>query len=208
MEYRYEATSVAGFVQQLAVAYVTHGYWFYVKGEIPPDKDAARVDDKLLDKYGIAISKWARYRRKKQGLANVHYLRFDRTFVLIATRGENRFFEEESGNICDIRRRPVQFRGYSIGYRRGVDQKWHPSVRIAADEYRQLRDELIQKARRGQLEYVETRLRNLLYEPYAPIRRQLFCIARQCSRVCHVERPESEWLPSLVLRRRVCRPFE
>lgn len=31
MAYRYEATSVAGFVQQLAMTYVNHGYWYYRK---------------------------------------------------------------------------------------------------------------------------------------------------------------------------------
>jgi hypothetical protein len=35
MEYRCEATSVAGFIQQLAVAYVGRGYFFYVAGVIP-----------------------------------------------------------------------------------------------------------------------------------------------------------------------------
>jgi hypothetical protein len=34
-KYRCEATSVEGFLQQLAVAYITTGYWFYVTGEIP-----------------------------------------------------------------------------------------------------------------------------------------------------------------------------
>jgi hypothetical protein len=29
---RYLATSISGFVQQLAVSYLPHGYWFYVTG--------------------------------------------------------------------------------------------------------------------------------------------------------------------------------
>ena len=48
MEYRCEATSVAGFVQQLAVAYVGRGYIFYVTGEIPEKKDPRVVDAKLV----------------------------------------------------------------------------------------------------------------------------------------------------------------
>ena len=40
MAYRCVATSVAGFVQQLAVAYVANGYWFDVTG---------RVRDRVLD---------------------------------------------------------------------------------------------------------------------------------------------------------------
>ena len=119
MEYRCVATSVEGFVQQLAVAYVTHGYWFYVAGEIPEGKDPAAVDRKIVERYGIAISKWARARRKRQVLANLQYLRYERTFVLVATKGRHDFFERESGSVRDIRRVPIKFAGYSIGWRTG-----------------------------------------------------------------------------------------
>ena len=95
MEYRCVATSVEGFVQQLAVAYITHGYWFYVAGRIPEGKDPTAVDVKLIDRYGIAISKWARARRKKQSLANMQYLRHERFFILLATKGRHDFFERE-----------------------------------------------------------------------------------------------------------------
>jgi len=63
MEYRYEASSATGFVQQLACNYLPHGYWFYVTGRIPIPKDLRDVDQKLLAKYGIAISRPARARR-------------------------------------------------------------------------------------------------------------------------------------------------
>ena len=43
---RWVTVSVEGFIQQLAVSYVTHGYWFYVTGEIPPHKDPLAVDQK------------------------------------------------------------------------------------------------------------------------------------------------------------------
>src|SRR5215475_6096161 len=99
MEYRCEATSVAGFVQQLAVAYVGRGYFFYVRGEIPERKDPRAVDEKLITKYGIAIGKTARARRKAAGFANVQYIRFRQSFVLLATPGKHRFFEEERSFI-------------------------------------------------------------------------------------------------------------
>ncbi len=47
--YQCQAATVAGFIQQLAVAYVRHGYWFYVKGEIPARKDPQKVDAKLME---------------------------------------------------------------------------------------------------------------------------------------------------------------
>src|SRR5262245_13795670 len=94
--YRYEAASLAGFIQQLAVCYLANGYWFYVTGRIPEDKPVNAVDEKLLARYDIDVSKWARGRRRKLGLAGVHYLRHERFFVLLASRGAHEFFRIEA----------------------------------------------------------------------------------------------------------------
>src|SRR5262249_30215594 len=59
MRYHCEATSIPGFVQQLAVCYLRHGYYFYVSGCIPAGKDPCDVDRKLIERYGIDLSKWA-----------------------------------------------------------------------------------------------------------------------------------------------------
>src|SRR5438270_14075747 len=96
--YRCEATSLEGFLQQLAVCYVGRGYWFYVTGFIPPDKDPRSVDRKLIEQYGIEISKWSRARRKRAGIASVQYIRFRQFFVLLATEGKHRFFIDEAPN--------------------------------------------------------------------------------------------------------------
>src|SRR4051794_1681579 len=117
--YRCEATSVEGFVQQLAVSYVRNGYWFYVTGHIREGRDPREVDRKLIDRYGIDISKFTRARRKKAGLANVHYLRHNRFFVLIATSGKHRFFIEEANLVRDIRREPITYEGYALSSCRG-----------------------------------------------------------------------------------------
>src|SRR5262245_27392491 len=83
--YRYEAATVEGFVQQLAVSYLKNGYWHYVRGEVPEGKDPRRVDEKILLKYGIARSKWAKYRDKGRGAAKLQYLRYRTTFLLLKT---------------------------------------------------------------------------------------------------------------------------
>jgi hypothetical protein len=44
MQYRAVATSVEGFVQQIACCYLRHGYWFYATGRIPDGKDVGKVD--------------------------------------------------------------------------------------------------------------------------------------------------------------------
>src|SRR5438477_174423 len=58
------ATTIAGFVQQLAVQYVGRGYYFFVTGTIPEHKDAEKVDAKLCERYGVWLSKWAKARRR------------------------------------------------------------------------------------------------------------------------------------------------
>jgi hypothetical protein len=57
MRYRCEAASVSGFIQQLAVAYVTRGYFRYVVGTIPQTKDPRAVDTRIVAKFGIGIGK-------------------------------------------------------------------------------------------------------------------------------------------------------
>ncbi|MBK8912982.1 MAG: hypothetical protein IPM64_00015 [Phycisphaerales bacterium] len=171
MEYRCVATSVEGFVQQLAVAYITHGYWFYMAGTIPEGKDPVAIDAKLIDRYGIAISKWARCRRKKQGLANMQYLRHERFFVLLATKGRHDFFERERVSIRDVRRKSIKFAGYSIGCRKGRDGRWHASVRLEQQRYAYLRNG---SGATSRLADQETKRRM-----YGPVRNQAFYLGRE-----------------------------
>ena len=78
MRYRAEATSVEGFVQQIACCYLRHGYWFYVTGVVPKHIDPRAVDEKLVAKYGIAVSESTGLRRKRAGYANLQYIRHGR----------------------------------------------------------------------------------------------------------------------------------
>src|SRR5215210_3660617 len=94
--YRCEVSTIEGFIQQLAVGYVSRGYFFYVTGRVPCGKDPRFIDQKLIEKYGIDLSPWARARRKRAGMANLQYVRFEDFFVLLATHGRHRFFEEEA----------------------------------------------------------------------------------------------------------------
>ena len=181
--YRCEATSVAGFVQQLAVGYIANRYWFYVTGTIPERKDPCAVDAKIIGQYGIDMSKWTRCRRKRAGLANVQYVRQGRFFVIIATRGEHPLFASERKRLRDVREHPIHFRGYSIGCRRvGAGGKYHPSVRIHRGHYRELKAHFAQMAVHRSVEDLCRELRALPFEPYAPMRNQLRGIQRAINR--------------------------
>jgi hypothetical protein len=133
MEYRAEATSLEGFVQQLAVGYLCRGYRFYFQGLIPAGKDPRAVDAKLIARYGLAVSKFERARRKARGLVNVQYLRYRRHFVLLSTSGEHDPLRDDH-KLKDAHEVPIKLGGYAASFRGG-----HAQVRIERDAWKQLK---------------------------------------------------------------------
>lgn len=221
VQYRCEAKSVAGFVQQLACCYLPHGYWFYVTGWVPEHKTPDAVDQKLIEKYRIGISRQSRARRKRVGLANIHYLRFSRYFVLLATHGLHPFFEHEAKAIRDIRRIPIKFGGYSIAYKRGghkrkafrgeqpmQDDKWHARVQIGRETYTELAAYFLEMARRRRADELARELYSLPFEPYAPVRQQLLNILRLMNRARKAAHLEPLDPQVLRYRRRIVKPFD
>lgn len=195
LKYRCEASSEIGFVQQLACNYLPHGYWFYVTGQIPPDKNPREVDAKLIDKYDIAVSRATRCRRKKTGAASIHYLRHEKFFVLLATHGTHRFFSDEGDRIRDARQVAIQFAGYSIGCKRGDFQLKKPGVPACTDHRFRSRVQVSRPVYLDWLAYFEqsaqllpaerlaVELYHFPYEPYAPVRKQVLNIVRVVNRV-------------------------
>ena len=221
MQYRYLTTSLTGLVQQLACNILPHGYWFYVRGIVPDNKDPLSIDSKLIAKYEVTTSRQQRARRKLQGLANVHYLRLGRVWILLATHGEHRFFEEESAAIRDARKVPILIGGYSLAVKQGgylkkasqdaeptADGRMRARVQIARTEYRNLCGYFLERACHRSAESLAKELFILSYEPYAPIRRQLLNLLR----LINAKRQHAgfEKLPSSVLRykRHIVSPFE
>lgn len=202
MKYRCEATSVPGFIQQLAVGYVARGYVFYVVGEVPEGKDPQLIDHKLLARYSVSSSKATRARRKALGYANVQYIRYKNTFVMLATPGKHEFFLLEAGQIQDAREIPIKLFGYAISSRNG-----HLHVRIEQQRYLALKAYFADSAVHRRREFLEAQLASLWFEPYAPVRSQLLCILREVNRRRTVARFET--LPSSCIRgrRRILRPF-
>jgi hypothetical protein len=209
MTYHCVATSVAGFVQQLAVGYLTNGYYFYVTGLIPPHKDPVNTDRKIMEAYDIAVSKWTRARRKREGQANIHYLRYQRFFIIIASHGFHRFFETEAQQLCDVRREPVLFMGYSIGYRRARGGgEYHASVRINRERFVELKKRFHGVAVHHTVGELCHDLRHLPFEPYAPVRVQLFGLLRGINRRRKLAGLELVPSSALRLHRSPVRPFE
>ena len=200
--YRYVAASPEGFVQHLAVGYVAHGHWFYVQGSVPERKDPKDVDRKLIERYGIDISRAERSRRKRAGRASVQYLRLRRDFILVATHGQNRFFEEEAMSMRDCRRKPIQFCGHSISHRGG-----HASVRIEQMEYRQLKAHFLELACHRGARWLGEEFRALPHVRFAPVRQQILAIWKAVNRERKAAGFELVPFEALTLKRRLVRPF-
>jgi hypothetical protein len=208
MAYRCEATSVAGFVQQLAVGYIANGYFFYVTGHIPDHKDPVVTDRKIIAQYHLDISRWSRARRKKLGVASVQYLRYGRFFVLIATHGNHPFFAGEEKQVHDIRRRPLYFMGYSIGCRRArAGGAYHASVLIQRALLVGLKVWFERIALLRTVEGLCRELRSIPYEPYAPVRDQLRGLLRAVNRRRKAAGLELVPREALWLRRIPVKPF-
>lgn len=200
---RLVAATIEGFIQQLAVSYISNGYFFYVTGRIPDRKDPRAVDRKFVELYDLRASKWARARRKRAGLANVQYLRHERFFILLATHGKHPIFEGESNLIRDARRVSIKFAGYSVSFRGG-----HAHVRIEQEQYKLVKSYLLDLAVRRSAESLEGVFRDLPFEPYAPVRRQLLNILRGVNQARKVAGFRPVRGESLRLRRRIVKPFE
>ena len=208
MAYRCVATSVAGFVQQLAVAYIANGYWFYVAGRIPERKEPAKTDAKIIAQYDLDVSKWTRARRRKAGAASVQYLRCERFYVIVATHGEHPFFAAEGRQVHDFRRRPLFCEGYSIGCRRARGGgAWHASVRIEREHFKRLKCDFGGLAVHCSVEEMVRHFRAIAFEPYAPVRDQLGILLRAVNRRRKAAGFELVPLDAIHRLRRSIRPF-
>lgn len=176
MEQRFEALSVVGLIRHLALYHVNRGYEFYVTGRIPERKRGTPedVDRAIVAKYGIAMSKYARHRRRRAGAAAVAYYRYGDFWVMVATEGKHRFFEENAGVIRNFRRQPLVFGGYSIGINAGK-----LSVQLADDFYREVRGYLINQAVHRSAARLAKEFYELPVEPFGPVQRQLRKILRE-----------------------------
>ncbi len=214
MQYRCVASSPEGLVQQVAVSYLRHGYWYYVTGYLKPGTDLAALDRKLIEKYGIATGERERTARKKRGLANMQYLRYQNWFLLLATEGHHPFKQIEKNVIQDCRRVPIKFEGYSISYRQsgvtpvgGGPRTWHACVRIDKPTCKQLKTFFLDRATHRSVENLSSDFARVPYARYAPVRRQLLTILKAVNAARARTGYDPVPVSALKLRREIVKPF-
>lgn len=177
-----EVRNLSALLQQLAVNYVSRGYFFYVQGMIPSHKDAKNTDEKIISQYGIDVSKWTNWRKRREGEASVQYLRYGRTFFILATPGKHRFYTQEFPCIRDVRRLPIRVGGYSImlcesEFRRCV------SIRLEQKNFEILKEYFQNLALLETAERLEGEINGLNFEFYAPVCRQVAQLIRLLNRI-------------------------
>lgn len=215
--YRWEAISLEGFIQQLAVAYIARGYYFYVVGRVPKRISAAEHDARLMAKFDVARSKWSRYRRRKRlgsdgrPLANVQYLRHREFWVLLATAGQHRFFAEHQKQAAcgsvkrlyrDVRESPIVYGGYSVSWR------GRASVRISPRAYRELKGHFLCLAVAEPKCSLQREFCRAPFEPYGGVTRQMFAILRAVNRARKTAGLPPVPRASVRVKRQARKPFE
>lgn len=108
MNTRYLVQSWQGLLQQL-VYMVGRGYYFYHVVEYPMKKQAKwlSIDQKLIAKYEMGLSKFQRSRLKKKGYANFFFLRFEQIGFILHTLGEVKEGVQIDDHFYDIREKPM-----------------------------------------------------------------------------------------------------
>ena len=180
MKYRCVATSLKGFVYQIAVGLMPRpkNYHWFAQGTIPEDKIPEDVDEKIIRKYRIDISESTRHRYKEKGIASVQYVRFGRDFVLMATKGRHKLKECEQ--LSWVEETPIRIANYSISRRKegltkkGNDRpKYRSHVQIDWDHYLELKAMFSSFACRRSVSELVHLFYTLPFEPYAPVKRQV-----------------------------------
>lgn len=99
MKVVYLCNSWQFYLQQI-VYLLGKGYYSYCTGIIPMEKldKADKIDNKIINKYKLDLSKYQRSRRKTKGLCNFYYLRWNNNFVILKTDGN---IDEEIKNNLD-----------------------------------------------------------------------------------------------------------
>jgi hypothetical protein len=160
-----ETKTVGDFLYRVAMGGFRFGYVRYAVRDIPDGKDLAVIDRKLLDTYGVTRCRMKRLRDRRRGIASVQYVRCDRTFILMATKGDHTAFSK----VCsfDARISPLHFGGYSIGFSGDA-----VSVRVAQDEWQPVYARLIASALRDK-QSVEQKFSSLSYCKFPGVLAQL-----------------------------------
>lgn len=114
---RIEAKHTGDFLRKIAFNALPFSYFRYVYFEVPERKDPTKVDQKIIEKYGVTSCRMRRARARQRGQASFQYIRLGHSCILLATDGAHPDFDNEQP--YDFRDGPLRFSGYTVGLRNG-----------------------------------------------------------------------------------------
>ncbi len=205
MTYRCEAAHLGGFIQQLMCGYVMHGHFFYNACVAAKGTDLREMDRKIIDAYGLDITRSARRWRRKKGLGSIQYIRHGRFYVILATEDDSVFRGREPAQ--DIRVEPLIYAGYRLTYRQGHDRSWHPCVSIERGRYDKLCRRFDQLALRRTSEELVKEFLAIHYLRYAPVRKAIGGIWKAANERRRVAGLPKIPVDALRIGRPIFRPF-
>ena len=141
----------------------------------------------------------------------MQYIRYRDFWVLLATSGHHRFFEEHGQeNECnskpqyrDVRAIPIVYGGYSIGW------KERATVRLSRSAYRDLKGYFLKLATSSfSSKRLEQEFQRFPFEPYGGVFRQMLSIHRAVNRARKTAGLPRVPKECLRYKRRVVKPFE
>ena len=122
---------------------------------------------------------------------------------LSATRSTDVRIDQVTFSFEDFSyRTPIKFGGYAVSFRGG-----HAHVRIEQETFKDLKAFFSEHACHWSAERLEAMLRKLPFEPYAPVRGQLFELLRAVNRKRKTAGLKNVAFACLRLKRRIVRPF-
>ena len=128
---KHQADTLGEFLWKVAL-YMRYGYLRYAVRTIPEGKEFTKVDENIQRDFSVSRNRMERMRRRKKGLANVVFVRFNHTVIRLATDGTHELFDKI--DALDFRQNPLHFSGYSIGI------KGHkPYIQITGRRFKAIR---------------------------------------------------------------------
>src|SRR5262249_43009442 len=110
---------------------------------------------------------------------------------------------DERESFFDVRRSPIRVGGYAVSFRQGRSH-----VRLDDERYAELKAYFLERATHRTASALGAELQALPFEPYAPVRRQLFIVLRAVNRARAAAGFQPVPWRALRLRRRIVKPFE
>ena len=122
--------------------------------------------------------------------------------MIVATAGKHLFYEREANVIRDIRREPIVYEGYALGY-----ANRRATVRIDRGTELNLRAYFEDVATRYSAGGIMRQFRRLPFQPYGPVRKQLLEILEEVNRLRRAKGLERVPMTSVRWKRWIVKPF-